>query len=98
MEFKIQVVTVGPDGNEVVHAITTVERDTLQPESLGLGLADGKAILSGIQTVVVEQQASAHLNVARDCPACGKSRRSKGKHYVQVRTVFGRVKLPSPRL
>ncbi len=98
MQFKIQVVAVGLDGNEVVHEITTVERDTLQPETLGLSLAEGKAILSGIQTVVVEQQASDHLNVARRCPICGKARRSKGQHCLQVRTVFGTVKLPSPRL
>lgn len=43
MQFKIQVVAVGLDGNEVVHEITTVERDTLQPETLGLSLAEGKA-------------------------------------------------------
>src|SRR5688500_15346073 len=98
MQFKIQVVVVGPDGHEVIREITTVERDSLQPETLGLGLAEGKAILSGIQTVVVEQQASAHLHAARACPVCGKSRRSKGKHSVQVRTVFGAVKLASPRL
>ncbi len=64
MQFKIQVVAVGPDGHEVVREIISVERDTLQPETLGLSLAEGKAILSGIQTVVVEQQASAQLKAA----------------------------------
>ncbi len=98
MQFKIQVIAVAPDRNEVVHEITTVERDALQPETLGLSLAEGKAILSGIQTVVVEQQASKHLNVVRSCPVCGKSRGNKGKHYVQFRTLFGTVQLPSPRL
>ena len=98
MQFKIQVVVVGPDGSEVIREITTVERDALQPETLGLGLVEGKAILNGIQTVVVEEQASEHLHAARACPVCGKSRRTKGKHSVQFRTVFGTVKLPSPRL
>ncbi len=98
MQFKIQVVAVGPDGNEVIHDITTVERDTLLPETLGLGLVEGKAILSGIQTVVVAQQASQYLNGSRGCPLCGKGRRTKGQHCLQFRTVFGIVQLPSPRL
>jgi hypothetical protein len=98
MQFKIQVVAVAPDGDEMVHEIASVERDTVKPETLGLSLAEGKAILSSLQTVVVEQQVAAYLEDARRCPACGKSRTSKGQHHLQFRTVFGTVKLPSPRL
>ncbi len=98
MHFKIQVVTVAPDGDEVVHEVASLERDRVEPETLGLSLAEGKAILSSIQTVVTEQQVAAHLNDVRPCPICAKSRKSKGKRVLQFRTVFGTIQLPSPRL
>ena len=36
MHFKIQVVTITPDGDEVVHEIASVARDRVEPETLGL--------------------------------------------------------------
>ncbi len=89
MQFKIQIVTVDGSGDEVVHDIARIERDGLQPETLGLNLTEGKAILSALQTVIVEQQVADHGEVVRFCPACGTARTSKGQHHLQFRTVFG---------
>jgi len=63
-----------------------------------LSLAEGKAILSGIQTGVTEQQVAAHLEEVRRCPACAKLCKNTGQPSRQFRTVFGTVQLPSPRL
>ena len=49
MQVRIQVVVVGEDGGETVLEVVTIERAALSPETLGLSLAEGKAILSGIQ-------------------------------------------------
>jgi hypothetical protein len=48
MQVRIQVVVVGEDDGQTVQDIVTIERTALSPETLGLSLADGKAILSVI--------------------------------------------------
>ena len=47
MTFKVQVVTVTESGEEVVRDVACVERHELTPASLGLAIADSKAILQG---------------------------------------------------
>jgi len=98
MQFTIRLIAIADDGAQVVHDVVTVERAALQPETLGLSLAEGKAILSGLQTLVVERQVAAHLESERRCPACGKARRRKGRHPLHFRTIFGPQTLTSPRL
>jgi hypothetical protein len=96
MKFKVQVVTLTDDGEESVREVAYVERDELTPARLGLSIADSKAILQGIQEVVVEWQMHAYLNSQRTCPECGKLRHSKGSHHTMFRTVFGDVPVESP--
>jgi len=74
-----------------------VERQDLTPITLGLTLAEGKAILKALQGVVVEQQMTAYVDTQRPCAHCGHLQRSKG-HTTQVRTVFGTISVQSPRL
>ena len=54
MKVKVQVVTLTDDGEESLCEVACVKRDELTPASLGLSIADSKAILQGIQEVVVE--------------------------------------------
>src|SRR5713101_1325860 len=97
MQVKVQVVTLRDDGEESWHEVACVERDELTPASLGLSIADSKAILQGMQEVVVEWQMRAYLDSQRHCPQCGKLRHSKGVHHTVFRTVFGDLPVDSPR-
>src|SRR5216683_1777667 len=97
MQVKVQVVTLRDDGEELLHEVACVERDELTPASLGLSIADSKAILQGMQEVVVEWQMRAYLDSQRHCPQCGKLRHSKGVHHTVFRTVFGDLPVDSPR-
>ena len=97
MKFKVQVVTLTDDGEESVREVACVEREELTPASLGLSIADSKAILQGIQEVVVEWQMHTYLDSQRHCPDCGKLRQSKGVHHTVFRTVFGDLPVESPR-
>ena len=58
MKFKIQIVAVSDDGREQTREIASLERDDLQPETLGLTLAESKAILKDLQEIVVQRQAT----------------------------------------
>ena len=97
MIFQIRIVTIGEDGQEQMHEIPCLQRTELKPETLGLTLAEGKAILSEIQKVVVEHQITHCVAACRRCPACGQPQPSKGHHDLPLRTVFGKMTIPSPR-
>ena len=98
MKVKVQVVTITDNGEESMREVACVERADLTPASLGVAIADSKAILQGIQEVVVAWQMHEYLNAQRSCPDCGKLRHSKGSHHTVFRTVFGDVPVESPQV
>jgi hypothetical protein len=65
------------------------ERQELAMETLGMSLAEGKAVLTGVQEFVAEQQAVEFLERERTCRHCGRHLSSKGAGSTSVRTVFG---------
>ena len=86
-------------GGATTHTIdATVERDELMAETLGLTLAEGKAILADLQAAVVAEQVAAHEAVARSCQACGTDRSIKGHCGLTCRTTFGTLPLTAMRL
>jgi hypothetical protein len=97
MIFQIRIVTIGEDGQEQIHEIPYLQRTELKPETLGLTLAEGKAILREIQRVVAKQQIADAVSAHRSCSACGQPRPTKGQHQLSLRTVFGKITVPSPR-
>jgi hypothetical protein len=68
MQFRVQVVTRTEQGEESIREVACVERQELTPASLGLAIADSKAILQGLQEVVVEWQMRTYLDAQRYCP------------------------------
>jgi hypothetical protein len=97
MIFQIRIVTIGEDGQEQIHEIPYLQRTELKPETLGLTLAEGKAILREIQRVVAKQQIADAVSAHRSCSACGQPRPTKGQHQLSLPTVFGKITVPSPR-
>jgi hypothetical protein len=98
MKVKMQVVTITDDGQETTRDIACVERHALTPETFGLSLAEGKAVLQGLHEVVVEWQMHTYLQQQRTWPHCGTARSRKGVHHTVFRTVFGILPVESPRL
>jgi hypothetical protein len=96
--FQIQIIAITEDGEKDVREITLLTRGELTPETLGLSLAEGKAILKEIQQIVVEQQVGSFLASQERCPACSRRRHSKGYCDLSVRTLFGKLSLSSERL
>ena len=98
MKYTVHVAITTDEGQTETQEIACVEREDLSPITLGLTLAEGKAILKGLQAVVVQQQLTAYLETQRLCAQCGHVQRSKGYHTTQVRTVFGTIPIHSLRL
>ena len=98
MKVRVQVIIESDTGQRLVEEVALLVRNTLSAETLGLSLAEAKSILQHLQASVVNQQISKHLQEQRHCPNCGAVRSLKGHHTLVCRTVFGKLKLPSPRL
>jgi hypothetical protein len=99
MRLKVQVVIESESGEaEVVQEVAKLERHALRPESLGLTLSEAKALLQEVQHAMVTHQSAEYVTQHLACPECGRIRSQKGKHQVVFRTLFGTVRLDSPRL
>ena len=96
--FQIQVIVLTEEGEKDVREITLLTRGELAPETLGLSLAEGKTILKDLQQIVVAQQVGSFLASQKRCPDCNRRRHSKGYCDLSVRTLFGKVSLPSERV
>ena len=98
MRVRIQVI-VESESNAVpiVHEIATLERGPLQPEELGLTLAEAKDLLRGVQETLVDEQVAAFEAQQECCPDCGRTRRRNGRHEIVYRTLFGKLRLESSR-
>jgi hypothetical protein len=98
MKVTVQVVTLTDDGQESIRELACIEREELTAESLGLSVAESKALLQSLQEVVVEWQMKTYLDAQRHCPDCDKLRHRKGTHHSAFRTLFGTIPVESPRL
>ena len=78
--------------------VAAFEKRTERPEDLGLSIADGKALMTAVQQLVVNAQVTSWTEQHRWCAACGARRRSKGSHPVVFLTLYGDVQIASPRL
>jgi len=100
MKFSVQVIVHPDDDTEaspVVREVFAADRGDLAPDTLGLQLAEAKDLLAAVQDTVVEQQATAAITKQVACPHCGAPRRHKDTRTIVVRSLFGTLRLPSPR-
>ncbi len=98
MKFNLQLRVTTDDGSVLEHDLVTFARTEPRLETLGLTLEEGKKVLKTVQQSMVETQVLAFLKQQRPCPDCRQQRRVKGSRRVSFSTVFGDLKLRSPRL
>jgi hypothetical protein len=97
MKFRVEVICVNDEGAERQRDVMEIQRQELAMETLGLSLAEGKALLQGIQDFVASQQICDDLERRRVCPKCGERYHSQAVGTSTVETVFGPVAVPNPR-
>jgi hypothetical protein len=99
MKVKVQII-IETDENKppIIEEVACLCRGDLRPETLGLTLAEGKALLARIQETLVAQQATEYVEQQRPCPVCGRRRGTKATHTIVYRTLFGKLHLASPHL
>jgi hypothetical protein len=98
MRITVQVVIEQDGQNEPErHEVAQLDRGELDADTVGLQLAEAKQILASVQEVMVAEQIRACLDARGPCPDCGQARRHKDARTITLRTVFGRLRLESPR-
>jgi hypothetical protein len=73
-------------------------RGSLQPENLGLSLAEAKTLLQKTQSTLIEQQVTAYLSENSSCLHCKNQLLHKDKRTIVYRTLFGKLHIQSHRL
>jgi hypothetical protein len=98
MKITVQVLFDLEDGTTpTCNPIATLERAELTCASVGLHLDEAHQVLTGLQQHLITAQATAALVDQATCPGCGRPHRHKDVKTLVVRTLFGTVRLPSPR-
>ena len=99
MRVKLQLVMCSDDGQEeTVIDVVTLKKDRRHIEHLGLALAEAKQLLKTIQYRVVQRQVDTFLEACSWYKDCSTPLKVKGYHTRSLRTLFGTLKLSSPRL
>jgi hypothetical protein len=97
MKLRVEVVWESDAGEEQRTRTIAIDRSHLAMETLGLNLGESKAMLQGVQDIVVAQQVAEDLERRRRCPDCGETYRGKGGGTKEVKTLFGMVEVANPR-
>ena len=93
MNFKLQLVACLAEGEEpLLEEVFTWNRENLSLASVGLTLAESKALLQNIQQKMIGQQVATHLQAHLPVGL-----RKKGSYPLQLKTLFGNVTVDSPR-
>jgi hypothetical protein len=80
-----------------IEEIAVLNKPTARAEDLGFSLAEGKRLLAAAQQRLVEEQVKGWAETRRCCDACGHRRRGDGSYPIVFHTLFGDVRLASPR-
>ncbi|MBB5402557.1 ISKra4 family transposase [Paraburkholderia youngii] len=78
--------------------VAVVERKDGSLADLGLTLAEGRALLAEVQSFLVPEQTAGWMKSQMACHRCGSMLAHKDARSIVLRTVFGKVDVPSPRL
>jgi hypothetical protein len=99
MKWTIKLVFEAIPGSPVEHEVGVIERgEEISPASVGLTIAEGKALLASLQEPVVTAQVQQHVASVKSCPQCGKAFRTKGHYQSTLRSVYGNVGMRIRRL
>jgi hypothetical protein len=75
--------------------VAVVERQDRSVADLGLTLAEGRALLAEVQSMLVSHQTAGWMAGEAACSRCGSVLAHKDSRSIVMRTVFGKVEVPS---
>jgi uncharacterized C2H2 Zn-finger protein len=99
MKWTIKLVFDAVPGSPVEHELGIIKRaEEISPATVGLTIAEGKALLASLQEQVVTAQVQRQVATFKACPQCGNAFRTKGHYQSTLRSVYGTVGMRIRRL
>lgn len=99
MKWTIKLVVEVVPGSPVEYDVGSIERtEEVSPATVGLTIAEGKALLASLQSQIVTDQIQLYVASFKACPDCGKAFRTKGYYRSTLRSVYGKVGMRIRRL
>ena len=100
IEARLEGAQTSASATEATEAtiVAVVERQDRSVADLGLTLTEGRALRAEVQSLLVSQQTADWMAGQAACSRCGSVLAHKDSRSIVVRTVFGKVEVPSPRL
>lgn len=96
MRARLVLEIMGDDGETIgTETVADLVKVTKGAEDLGLSLSEAKGLLTKLQQAMVETQVELWLSENRELD--GRRLRSKGSYPITFHTLFGGVRLKSPR-
>ena len=97
IEARIEDTEAG-DATDGAIVLAVIERQNRSLAKLGMTLAEGRSLLAQAQSALVSQHVGEWMSQRTHCNRCGTALCHKDSRFVVLRTVFGKVKIASPRL
>ena len=102
MRIVVKMIVESDDGSVASQGeVLRLERGTQSTPGragLGLSLEESKQVLAAMQSGIVEAEAARIVSQASCCTDCGAKLKLKDCRHVVYRTLFGKLRLQSPRL
>lgn len=96
MRARLVLEIIGDDGETIAtETVADLVKVTKGAEDLGLSLSEAKGLLTKLQRAMVQTQVELWLSGNRELD--GRRLRSKGSYPITFHTLFGDVRLKSPR-
>ena len=74
MRWTFKLVFEAVPGSPVEHEVGMIVRaEEISPASVGLTIAEGKALLASLQAQIVTAQVQQHVASMKPCPQCGNA-------------------------
>jgi hypothetical protein len=98
VKITVRVIVEPGDGAPATsHDVAVLARDDLTAVTAGLRLDEAHQMLSGVQEHLVTAQADAAVALAETCGDCERRLAHKDSRYIVLRSLFGTLRLSSPR-
>ena len=97
IEARIEDARTGSAAAQAM-VVAVLEREEQSVADLGLTLAEGRALLAQVQSMLVSHQAASWVAGHATCCRCGAMLAHKDCRAIVMRTVFGAVELASWRV
>jgi|ERR1700677_2655223 hypothetical protein len=99
MKWTVKLIAETCPGESVEHEVASIERtEVVSPATVGLTIAEGKAILESLQKQMIVVQIQHHGASISACPRCGRRFRTKGYYRSTLRSVYGNVRIRVRRI